>query len=445
MKPTGQTTGRPAKILARFPNFMRAEQPGKALGEVAVALGKDLDEAERMMTAIQQSHRLSAASEERDVLQLASLLGLERADFFILRKFYEKGFFRLEIQKAATEQEREERAYAAYLAELKDSVRRITSIMLDGCGTIHALLEGAAILVNADAVGAVEHTDANEPQGGFIHRLPVSYPLVENGRRITRRGYISLVENPIVDRESEEMERRQRQYFRVRRRGFFDGNVTVLIRGTANRTVKPLIVNRSTHEGIGFRGVVADGQTLAFTPDGKARLDGQDVTKSCFYFRGALADDSTFESGAAKDALCVVKPQGSLSRNFPRPSIVTLAKLPLLMLRLGESIWRFSVEEGAYDASAFDEAVFALPVDDEARNNLPASGRVNLKWREHEPFSVLVLLPADLKALENSLLRELDLREMVRAGLERFRTAGVSVGVDYFDEKWIKDRNIIKA
>ena len=56
----------------------------------------------------------------------------------------------------------------------------------------------------------------------------------------------------------------------------------------------------------------------------------------------------------------------------------------------------------------------------------------------------MVLIPADLKTLETKILQGLDLREMVRGGLERFRSAGIKVGVDYFEDKWILGRSILK-
>src|SRR3989442_8468310 len=159
-------SARQNKILSRFPSFMRAEGREKSLGDIAGVLGYDLDEAERLMTRIQRAHRLTLAEEERDVFQLAALVGVQRADLLILRKFYEKGFF-------ALDQETEEKAYAAYLTKLKESVQRIVRIMLQGCGTIWALVEGTSVLINAKTVGPVTHPDAGEQRGGFIRFMPI--------------------------------------------------------------------------------------------------------------------------------------------------------------------------------------------------------------------------------------------------------------------------------
>lgn len=431
-------SSRQTKILSRFPSFMRSEEREKSIGDIAGVLGYDLDEAERLMTRIQRTHRLMLAEEERDVFQLAALVGLQRADLLILRKLYENGLFALYLSDADP-QAREEQAYASYLSELKESVQRIVRIMLQGCGTIWALLEGASVLVKADTVGAVEHLDAGEARGGFIHRVRMRYTTIENEKWVCKKSFIYLVENPLVDRTTEDKERQQREEFNTKRMGFFNEEVAVQITGVADRTVWPMVINQDTHEGVGFRGSVSDGQRLVFAADGKAYLDGSEVTDRCYYFRGALFKHTSFGSTALKDLFCVAKPAGSLDRNYPRPNITPLAELTVPIIRLGESTWRFSVAEGAFDASGFDEAVFTT-VDAS-----PPMGKVQLLWREHEPFSVAVLIPADLKSLEATMLDGQDLRELVRAGLERFRAGGIKLTVDYFNEEWVMGESILKS
>ena len=427
-------SARQTKILSRFPSFMRVEGPEKSVGVIAAGLGHDLDEAERLMTHIQRAHRLILAEEERDVFQLAALVGIQRADLLILQKFYEKGFYELD-------DENEEKAYAQYLGDLKESVQRIVRIMLQGCGTMWALVEGAAILINADTVGGLEHTDAGEPRGGFIHRSPIKYTVIENENRVLKSSFIYLVENPLVDRMTEDTDRQQRQEFSATRVGFFNEPVSVQITGVQDRTVWPMVINQDTHEGVGFRGSLTDGQRLVFASDGRVYLDGAEVTDRGYYFRGALFDHTAYNSTALKDPFCSAKPAGSLDRNYPRHEIAPLEKLLVPILRLGESVWRFSVEAGAFDASGFDEAVF----DTGGAPAQPVMGKVQLRWREHEPFSVALLIPADLKSLEVSMLEGQDLRKLVRAGLERFRAAGIKLTVDYFNENWVIGESILRS
>ncbi|HZU25685.1 MAG TPA: hypothetical protein VFA04_09190 [Bryobacteraceae bacterium] len=511
------------RILDRFPSFMRAEQPGKALGSVTFALGGQLDEAERLANNIQKAHRIAVADEERDIVQLASLLGLQLADFFILRTFYENGFFSLTekdvsvaFKGGATEfvfvlkirtlgaladiraeiqanvqllltppttviavkdvvnqtarsalfqlegaqavaitggdnatlstvsvalgapqdaEDGQQRSYAAYLDQLRTSVERVANILFDGCGTIYALLEGTSVLLDAETTGPVEHTDANQARGGFVHRIPITYTLLDNNQPVEKQGFIYMVENPMVDKKTDNTDREQREPFQVKRGGFYPGPVSVQVTGVGDRTVLPRVVNETTHEGVGFRKALTGGQTLLFSAkDGKTYLDGADATASAYYFKGALFDLSQTDSKEPVDLFPVATPPGSLDRNYPRPTITPAAKLPVITLPLGVSNWRFSVEDGAFDASGFDEAVFAGPPSQ-------PSARVELLWQEEKPFAVTILIPAELKPLEASVLGGADLRKLVRAGLERFRTAGIEVDVDYFDPKWIASRS----
>lgn len=515
--------GYAGKIMDRFPSFMRTELRGKAMTDVAAGLGGQLDEAERLTNAIQRAHRIAVAGEESDVLHLASMAGLERADFFILRKFYENGYFALtekdvavtfsggaagldftikittlgklddikteiagklqelvtpprevvaardivnqlgrsrlfrlrnvalvaarsggqaKLSRAAVTlgapQDRydlEQRAYDAYLGRLRDSVERVTGILLDGCGTIHALLEGAAVLLNSRPAGDVKHTDAGKPRGGFIHQLPATFSVLQDGQPVEKDLSIYLVENPMVEKSTDDKERRQREEFNVRRLGFFTQPVSVKITGKADRAVLPCVINETAREGVGFRKAIKDGQVLMFSSDGKVSLDGVDVTASAYYFRGALFDHAKSDSTAPGDIFAVATPPGSLDRNYPRPAITPAARLPVMTVPLGDSAWRFSVAEGAFDASGFDEAVFAGP-------DPAPSAKVQLVWKEEKPFSVLLLIPQELKPLEKSVLEGADLRKLLRAGLERFRTAGIELQVDYFDPSWIAEKNV---
>lgn len=459
-------SGRPGKMLARFPSFMRADDRGKVLAQTALALGRQVDEAERLMTNIQRAHRLAAADEERDVIQLAALLGLERGDFAILRELYDRGLFEVDDAeldaviakwrksgegKGLPKPEPARLAYDEYVGELKEMVARIARVMLDGCGTIWALLEGAAIMIVSDVVipegsstgELLEHVDAGLPRGGFIHRVAVEYRTVGDGESPLTQSSIYLLENPVIDVYTDKTDRRQREWFRCERGGFWGGPVAIKVTGVAERTIKPMIVTTGTNEGVGYTGVMAEAAELIFATDGHAYLDGEDVTKRCFYFEGALFDNAVFDSEVTDDSFVEVQPPGALDRNFPRPEIQWLDELPVVTLPLGETDWRFSIEEGAFDASAFEEAAWALPSDPAALAALAASGAVEMGWRENKPFSAIVFIPPDLKELEPSL-GGVDLRLLVRAGLERFRPAGIELDVEYSEDDWVMGESVVR-
>lgn len=449
--------GRTGKILQRFPTFMLAPSPDKALAAVAAAIGHDLDEADRLAMGIQRAYRLEVADEAVDVLRLAALAALHPADFFILTALYANRLFADRAQQLSPEPladpAREQLGYDAYVDALRHAATRMIGLLMEGCGTVWSLLEGTAALIDAQRLGAdgeldrqarvIETLDADPARGGFIHRLAIRHHIVEDDAPAQRDGFVYVVENPRVDRDIKDAERRQRERFRITRAGFFGERVTVHVTGTAGRTVQPMIINLRSHEGVGYAGVLADGQRLSFTADGSVLLDGVDVTAKAFHFRGALADDSIVDGTAQRDLAVVSEPPGALDRNLPRAPTPAAARLPVLELDLGDTDWRFSVREGAFDAASFDEAVYALPDDPAQLAALPPSGRVQLAWREHEPFAVTVLIPSALASLQGMLSD--DLPTLVRAGLERFRSAGVRLDVRYFDEDWVLGRSVLES
>jgi hypothetical protein len=220
----------------------------------------------------------------------------------------------------------------------------------------------------------------------------------------------------------------------------------VQMTGIQGRTVLPRVVNETTHEGVGYRKPVKDGQVLLFSSDGKVYLDGLDVTASSYYFVGAPADFSKLDGKAPADVVPVATPPGSLERNYPRPAITPATTLPVMTIPLGDSYWRFVAAEADFDASGFDESVFASPPPSISLPSPAApSAKVELLWKEEKPFSVLVLIPAELKPFEAPAWLGTDLRKLVRAGLERFRAAGIELQVDYFDSKWIVGKSVLRS
>lgn len=461
-------SGRGRQILSRFAAFMRAERRGKALGAVAHALGRDLDEADRLLARIRDAHALAAAGEERDLLRLAAALGLQRADFLVLGKLHAQGFFGGGDAADADAHDRAAAAYGRYITDLRQAIARCSRILMRGTATIPALLEGAMVLINGDPRDPrstpaaprdaeadprypdqlIVHPDRGLPQGGFIHGLPVSYGVFDRvdgapARRL-RDGFVYLVENPVSDHQSDDAPRRGRDRLRVVRGGFFHGPVAARFTGSGDRCVRPRLTHLGTHRGFGFRGNVADGSELVFSSDGRAYLDGTEVTERCHVFKGGLFGSGRFDDATAAHAYAVSVPAHALERNRPLPALEPAAPLPTLRLLLGASDWQFDVEEGAYDASGFDDCVFALPADDTRRAALPPAAKLQLLWREHEPFTARVLLPAALQSLEPDLLEGANLRTLVRAGLERFRAAGIRLEVDWFDDTWVLDESVLR-
>ena len=56
-----------------------------------------------------------------------------------------------------------------------------------------------------------------------------------------------------------------------------------------------------------------------------------------------------------------------------------------------------------------------------------------------------MLIPAELESLEKAGVVTENLPAMVRAGLERFRSAGIRLDVSYFDPQWVLDHSGLES
>ena len=437
--------GRANRILRYFPGFMQADEAGKVLGHIAGQIGADLDHAQRLALNVQAAHTLTQARDEIDLHRLAASLGLDPEDLGLLRAYYDAGLFGAHNGDG----------YAIYIDRLRDIIARTARLYVDGCATIWALLEGASILLAAqtplDAQGRpfLEHPDRdlreeNGARSGFLHRLVIRYRIPVADGFEEHSDYLYLVENPLEDKRFGPDEVRQRERVRVDKGGFFDGTAAVKVTGVAGRTVLPMVINVTTREGIGFDGPVTAGETLLFTREGQAFLNGLDVTARCFSFNGALFDEEIFEPDRTEHPFVVVKPPGALARAFPRPTIVPADRIDMPKLPLGRSDWRFSAREGAFDTDRFNRCVFALPRDPAQLAALPPSGELAIEWQEHAPFAATVLLPDRLRDLAPLLGDDVDLRTWIRAGMDRFRGSGIRLNVDYYTEDWILDHSTLR-
>src|SRR5438132_133033 len=75
----------------------------------------------------------------------------------------------------------------------------------------------------APAARIIEHLDDGIARGGFVHRMAVTSHAWKAGKPDDGKGHVYLVENPLVDRSTDDLQRRHLETIRIRRGGFFDG------------------------------------------------------------------------------------------------------------------------------------------------------------------------------------------------------------------------------
>ena len=257
----------------------------------------------------------------------------------------------------------------------------------------------------------------------------------------------------------------------VRRRGFGEAKLEVHLTGIGERTVGPMVVHRDAAHGLGFAGSVPDGQTLIFRDDGRALLDGVDVTDRAYAWTGACFADAVhldsrdfvlggdgYAPGDRRVATFAVGfPAGALDARatFPHSG----ASLPVPPLEVGITRLAYFVQQAHHSACVvppespadadcepdpveprpavgfFDASVFATR--DAEGEPLPVSASVVLAWREREGYVVRAIVPARFAHLDAALPgAEPSVAARVATALERFRPAGVEVRVEYLSDTW---------
>jgi len=164
--------------------------------------------------------------------------------------------------------------------------------------------------------------------------------------------------------------------FRVFNRGVGTGRVIILVRPMIN--VKDIKITCITSDStVRFDHHLRAGDTLLLLPEGKAILNGVDMTK-----------------------------------------YMTPQTTP--MIPRGESLWRYSDNQGRFNYSQFDESVFA--------GFRGETVEVGMNWEEMAPATIKISLPLELTRQDQIYLQ----REM-RNLAEKVRTAGVVQLINFYD------------
>ncbi len=514
-------SGLAERVLSRFPAHLEAGDPGKMLHHLVTDLAAPLEALAVEVGEIRRAHRLGDAQVLVDALRVAAYLRLARPDFEALAARLERaGTLTATLAGAVDAAEREAAAEAlcdlwglaaerprlalfdpaatspedADLATaastlaaaareqltlgrrveaLERRVAEAASIHAGGNGTVSALLRATANALDLDVVGIFHSQDRFWHAATVQDRLPL-VRRVANGdgeRRETlapATEVIGLEENPRRRRETGASPRRHGELFTTLRKGFETARLQIRCTGVGDRTLGPMLVNRDQGRGIGFDGRVPDGKTLVVTEEGRALLDGADVTAHCYAWEGACfgASDGTADrdfvlagAGTADSdkvaTFAKATPAGALApgATFPHAGFA----LPVPGVAVGETRFAFFAGAAHFAAGSesrvaprpfaglFDGSVFAAGRD--GRNE--AAARVELSWLEHEAYAVRVLLPRRFGGFvpevpeggESRGFRRIP--EIVAAGLQRFKPAGVHVRVELADKRWVLDRGVL--
>jgi hypothetical protein len=426
-------------VLEVFPSFFGAGDAGKLLGFTVSALAEPLDEADAHVFRIQRAHRLLVAQHATDIVRLSAALDLDEFHFEDL------------LADPALE-------YEVLLQMMRERVQRVARLHLDGLGTPWAVIEGAAIFLNAtvvpDAEGEplIRHLDFE----GYSHRATLEFPHAA-GRP---RERIVLHENPFRRNKVEPAERWPDDVWTVDNESIDVSPIRVAIQGVGDRTIFPTIFCPQLQKGIVFNGVVPDGRTLLIDEDAGARLDDEPVDHWLLTYEGGMfnhvpQDAATFAVEEAVATAPYVGAPDQVDPGYgPRPA---LPKPPL-----GRSNWGFSVSQGIYDDREFELAVYDradAPVGqydadfafDGCVYDVPPNAVVGMAWDERIPCSFMLLLPDHLPALGDGTTsgqapsQPVNYAGRVGTVLPRFRAAGIRAFVDTAPPSWILGQGVVRS
>lgn len=422
-------------VLEVFPSFYAARERGKLLGAVVESLAEPLDEADSHVFRIQRAHRLLVAPNAVDIVRLAAALDLTEFHFEDL--LADHGL-----------------DYDTLLDMMRERVQRVARLHLLGLGTPWAVIEGAAIFLNAtvvpDADGEplVKHLDG----GGFSHRATLEFRRAAG----SPRERIVLHENPFRRNKIEPAERWPGDSWAADNQNVDVSPVRLAIQGVGDRTVFPTVFCPQLQMGIVFNGIVPDGQTLVIDQDDGTQLDDRPLDHWLLAYRGGMFDHvpidaATFAVEDGEAASPFVGAPGQVDPGYRRrPRLPTPPR--------GRSDWFFSVAQGVYDGRDFEYAVFDPPeapvghydgdfAFDGCVYDVPPSGVVGMAWDERIPCSFKLLLPGRIPALDEAAPPPQPVNYSGRVGavIPRFRAAGVRAFVDTAADSWILGQGVLRG
>ena len=342
-----------------------------------------------------------------------------------------------------------------------------------GNGTVQALLEGTANALDLD-IERLFHSEDRFWHAATAHdRLALTWTVVEPASGTTparevvaalepSTELLGIEENPIERVSSDQVGRYHTELFSVLRRGFEPALLQVRITGKESFTVGPMLVNRDEGHGVGYAATIPASSAVVFTEEGRAFLDGTDVTSFAYAWRGgcfAGADrrrtDFAFDGPGVpperRARFAEATPAGALDTDFVFPH--SGESLPMPGIDVGETRFAFFVQQAHYSkfveageepehvlrvaprtaVGFLDASVFAA---DEGADP-PDSALLSLSWLEHRAFFVRVLIPRRFRALTPEDPEGVQTRQRVAQAIKRFQPAGVEVRVEFIDDRWV--------
>lgn len=394
---------RAERILGRFPNHFEAARPGKLIGDVVTALSRDLNVQSAQIGAVRRSHRVREADTVQDLMRIGVLHGISTGEVDILTMRMVRIALRLAELRAAAAADQEAAidalltlwrlelaqdpldffaplmrdgtpdpdpanavavildaaaaasSYASRRRALSRRISDISAIHAQGNGTVRALLYGTANALDLD-VSAVFHSEDRYVHAAEARDRIALVPALGSGVAEAVRGteVFGIEENPRRRAQQDPALRTHAECFEIRRRGFEPAAMEISITPVMDRGIGPMVVNRDEGRGVGYANTVPPGKTLLFSENGRATIDGADVTAFAYGFEGAVFadDDRPTKADAVFDTspFVVTTPPGSLDRGAIFPH--TGPNIAMPSVEVGITHVGFFVQEAHFNLAA---------------------------------------------------------------------------------------------
>lgn len=457
------------RILSYFPAFYRSGDPYKLLHYVVERLAQPVEEADTHLFRIQRSHRVNVAEHVEDIMRLAAVLNLTPYEFEDILQ--DPGF-----------------DYDLKLNIMRSRVKRIAAVHLDGLGTPWAVMEAAAVFLNAEMLPADIPADIPASKKSASKTTPTTPTTKKNARKIfishldserfshkarvkfthvpqTPTGSIYLFENPLRRKKIPFADRYHMDSWTVNNKNVLASPVKIVIKGVGEGTVLPRVFCPRTREGILFNGIVPAGKMLIIDKANGAMMDNKPVDPWLIYYKGGLFGFGNMDH---PDDMFAVE-EGNVTEPFngnaanliaaPYKKTKTVPAAPV-----GKSQWHFSIEEGVFDRSLFGfsvQAVHTGPIGkfdsntdfDKCLFDYPAAAVAGMAWDERIPCAFKLLLPAHIPAAAKEEQPQAETGQETKPGnivsrlgniIPRFKAAGIHAYVDKATDGWVLGDCVIR-
>lgn len=376
-----------AAMISRLPALYRE---GELIAGVLGVPGLQLEIAEEQMLEVQRSHWFNATSDIDEAARLAAVLDIEPEPWQTLRE------------------------YRGWVHALRN-----------------AMLRRGAVTPSAIQGFIRDYTDAFRAATASTIVPPVTAFSAEPS--LTEPSFVEYPEKRRHDRIPDSGGIEPLHRFTIDQRGLDETNAGFLLTGLPQAPeYVPLIANVTTGDALLYPGSIPVGARLWLRPEAdgtvRGKLEGDDITEALVSINGLVPGKPWDASQVTRPAKALPLARGKNELWFLPVAHFDRPGLDRALLALADLL----LQQGRYDESAFDHALF----------HQDAAVNLRMTWIERQPATVEVSLPGGALRnregeLEDALIERDRMAFALNLAVGRLKAAGVraTVSLSEFSEQ----------